>query len=397
MEKPAIEGGKPICEELIPFGKPFISEEEISEVENTLKQGWLAAGPKTELFEKKLKQYLNCKHMIALDSCSSAMELALRVLGIGIGDEVITTPMSYVATPNAIVHTAAIPIFVDIEKEFGNIDPSKIENAITKKTKAILPVHYAGLPCKMDELLEIAEKNDLKVIEDAAHALEAEYNGKKIGTISDFTAFSFYANKNLTTGEGGALATENDKYAEKARILSDRGLNISTWKRISEKKVSIYDLVAAGYNSRMNDINASIGIHQIEKVEENLKKREKIFKFYNKSFADFDELILPKEMKNTKHAYHLYSTLINTDLLKIDRNKFAEALKAENIGFGIHFPSLHLTDYYSKSFGYKKGDFPNAEFFSERTISLPLYPQLSNQNTNHVVNAVEKLLKFYKR
>jgi len=397
IEKLAINGGKPVRDSFLVFGAPDIKEPEIKEVENTLRSGWLGTGPKTQRFEEDFKKYIGCKHAIALNSCTAGLHLALDVIGVGPGDEVITTPMTFASTANVIVHQGAKPIFVDIERETMNIDPTKIEEAITPKTKAIIPVHMAGRPCKMDEIMQIARAHNLVVIEDAAHAVEAWYGDKKIGNIGDITAFSFYVTKNVVTGEGGMVTTNNDGWAEEIRIKRLHGISKDAWKRYSAEGFQPYETLYPGYKYNMMDIQASLGIHQLARVEENLKIREKIWQMYNEAFADMPEVITPIEEEGIRHARHLYTILLRLERLKIDRNQFIEALKAENIGTGIHFIALHLHKYYRETFGYKRGDFPNAEFVSDRTVSLPLSPKLSERDVEDVIRGVRKIVSYYKK
>lgn len=326
---------------LLPF-KPKIGKEEIAEVVDTLKSGWLTTGPKTKKFEEELKKYIGCKNIIALSSCTAALHLALATLGIKEGDEVITTPFTFVSTVNVILHQGAKPVFVDIGREDYCIDADKIEKAITKKTKAIMPVHYAGRPCQMDKISKIAKKHKLAVIEDAAHAIGSEYKNRKIGTMSDFTAFSFYAAKNLATAEGGALCVKNDKLAKIARILSLHGMSKDAWKRYSSDGSWYYEVVFPGYKYNMTDIQASLGLHQLKKLDGFISKKEKIAKLYEEAFKNMPQIVLPKPELSIKHSWYLYPILINDKFLKINRNKFIEALKAENIGTSVHFIPVHM-------------------------------------------------------
>ena len=377
--------------DFLPPFKPFIGEEEIYEVVDTLKSDWITMGPKTLKFEELFKEHIGSKFAISLNSCTAGLHLSLASLNIGEGDEVITTPYTFAATGNVIVHQRAKPVFVDIDKETYNINVDEIENAITDKTKAIIPVHYAGHPCEMDKILKIAKDYDLYIIEDAAHALGTEYKGKKIGTIGDTTSFSFYATKNITTGEGGMVTTNNKKIAEKIKILRLHGISRDAWKRYSSEGSWYYEIIECGYKYNMTDIQASIGIHQLKKVESMRKRREEIAKIYNDEFENIDELIIPTTKKYVKHAWHLYPLLIDTKKLNISRNKFIEELKKQNIGSSVHFIPLHLHPFYRKTFGYKKGDFPNAEWVYEREISLPIYPKMTDDDVIDVVSAVKKI------
>ncbi len=397
MSKLAILGGKPVRNDFLPPFRPMIGEEEIKEVVDTLKSDWITTGPKTHKFEELFKEYIGCKHAIALNSCTAGLHLSLVAIGIQEGDEVITSPFTFAATANVIVHQKAKPVFVDIEKNTYNIDPEKIEEAISDKTKAIIPVHYAGHPCEMDKILKIAKAYNLTVIEDAAHALGATYKGKKIGTIGNFTSFSFYATKNITTAEGGMITTDNDELAEKVRMLSLHGISKDAWKRYSSEGSWYYEILYPGYKYNMTDVQAAIGIHQIKKLEQMRKRREEIAKRYNEAFGNMPKIIPPKVKKHVRHAWHLYPVQINTDLLRIDRNKFIEALKAENIGTSVHFIPIHIHPYYRDRFGFKREDFTNAEYVYDREVSLPIYPKMTDKDVEDVIVAVKKIVNYYRK
>lgn len=399
MEKPAIEGGNPvrIRENYLVFGQPDIKEEEINEMVHTLRSNWIGTGPKVINFEDRFRKYIGSKYAVAVSSCTAALHLSMLVSGIKPEDEVITSPLTFASTANSIIHIGAKPIFVDVDKETMNIDPELIEGAITDKTKAILPVHLAGRPCNMDKIMNIAKKNNLLIINDAAHAIESIYDGKKIGNIGDLTSFSFYVTKNLVTGEGGMITTNDKDKAELIKKYALHGLSSDAWKRYSDEGFKHYLVVVPGYKYNMTDMQASLGLHQLDRIEENLKKREKIWAFYDESFSDLPVILPKKEEHGTIHARHLYTLLLDLDKIKIDRNKFIEALHHENIGAGIHFISLHLHPYYKDLYCYNKDDFPNASFISDRTISIPLSSKLKDNDTLDVVNAVRKILNYYKK
>ncbi|MDO8529973.1 MAG: DegT/DnrJ/EryC1/StrS family aminotransferase [bacterium] len=398
LEKPAIEGGQKTRngKQLSPFPYSF-GKEEIDEVVDTLKSGWITTGPKTHAFEGMVKKYVGCNYTVALNSCTAGLHLSLLAAGVGPGDEVITTPFTFAATANVIVHVGAKPVFVDIQKDTFNIDPSLIEKAITKKTKAIIPVHYGGHPCDMDEILKIAKKHNLVVIEDAAHAIGAKYKGKKIGTISDYTAFSFYATKNITTAEGGMVCLKNKSAEEKVKIMSLHGMNRDAWKRYGKGGYWYYEVIYPGFKYNMTDIQASMGMHQIKKLDAFIAKREKVAQFYNESFKDLPEITVPVVRKQVQHARHLYSIMIDADRLNINRDQFFKALDSENIGTSVHFIPVHLHPYYKKTFGLKRGDFPNAEHVFDRIISLPMNPTMTKQDMQDVVRAVRKIITYYRK
>jgi dTDP-4-amino-4,6-dideoxygalactose transaminase len=398
-DTPAIEGGKKTRKNFLLFAPPLIGKEEIAEVVDTLRSGWLTTGPKAEKFENLFKAYVKSKHAIAVNSGTNALSLAVNVAGINPGDEVITTPMTFSATANSIIHHGGKPVFVDIEVDSRNINPGLIEAKITKNTKAIMPVHFAGIPCDMDPIIEIAKKYNLIVIEDAAHAIETAYKGKKVGSISKMTCFSFYATKNVTTGEGGMVTTDDDTLAETIRVRSMHGISKSAWKRYSAEGFKPYDTLYPGFKYNLTDILAGIGIHQLKKVEKNLKVREKLWKRYNKNLKDIDCLILPAEKLKYpfKHGRHLYTVLLKLEMLKVDRNQFVNCLKEEGIGTGIQYTALNTHSVYQKMFGYKRGDFLNAEFVSERTISLPLTPKLTLKDIDDVSAAIKKIADYYRK
>ncbi len=375
------------------FGSPIIEEDEINEVVASLRSGWLSTGPKVARFEEFFRAYIGAKHAMALNSCTAGLHLALIVSGIGPGDEVITTPMTFAATANTIIHVGAKPVFVDIELSSMNINPELIEEKITKKTKAIIPVHFAGRPCDMDKIMKIAKKHNLIVIEDAAHAIEAKYHGKKIGTIGDLTCFSFYVTKNIVTGEGGMVTTNNDEFAEKIQIYALHGMSKGAWKRYSDEGFKHYEIIYPGYKYNMMDIQAAIGMHQLPRVERYLKRREEIWEMYDGAFSDLPVITPAAAESDTRHARHLYTLLLDIRKLKISRDSFQQALHERNIGTGIHFIALHLHRYYKEGFGYKRGDFPNAEYVSDRTISLPLSAKLTYEDAEDVINVARGCFK----
>ena len=379
------------------FGSPKIEQEEIDEVVDSLKSGWISTGPKVAKFEALFKDYIGSKHALALNSCTAGLHLSMIVAGLKPGDEVITTPMTFGATGNSIIHSGAKPVFVDISLPTMNIDPCKIEEKITPKTKAILPVHFAGRPCNMKIIKEVAQKHQLTIIEDAAHAIEATYHGQKIGTIGDLTVFSFYVTKNLVTGEGGMITTDNDTYAEKIQTYALHGMSRGAWKRYSDEGFKHYGIVYPGFKYNMMDIQASLGIHQLKRIENYYKLRKEIWQRYDEAFCNLPLDTPPPPEENTRHAYHLYTILLRLEELNTDRDTIQQALFEENIGTGIHFISLHLHPYYQKTFGFKKDDFPNAAYVSERTISLPFSSKLSDEDVDDVIKTVTKVLKKYKK
>ena len=378
------------------FGKPYISKEEITEMISTLKSGWIGTGPKTKLFEDQFSKYVGSKHAIALNSCTAGLHIALDLLNLQEGDEVITTPMTFASTVNVIEHHNVKPIFVDIDKWTMNINVELLSNAISKKTRALIPVQFAGLPCDMDKINAIARKHDLMVISDAAHAIEAQYKNKKMGQLAELTVFSFYANKNLTTGEGGMIVTDNDEYAKELRIKSLHGLSIDAWKRYSNEGFRPYEILYPGYKYNMTDMQASLGIHQLKNLDSSLIIREKLWKLYDNVFCNVKGLINRKEVKyDFIHARHLYVILLDINNLTISRNEFVELMNNEGIGTGVHYTAIHLHPFYKSKYKYKRGDFENAEWVSDRTVSLPLTPYLKEKDILRVIKAVKKILKAH--
>lgn len=376
------------------FGKPFIGKDEIREVVATLKSGWWGTGPRTAQFEKEFSEYVESKYAVSVNSATAGLHLALKALDLKLGDEVITTPLTFVSTANVIIHAGGVPVFADVDRHTWNIDPGEIEKKITSKTKAILPVHLHGRPADMQRIMQIAKKHKLFVVEDAAHAIEAIYHGKKVGSIGDMTVFSFYVTKNVATGEGGMVTTNNKKWADRIKILRLHGLSLDAWRRYSVKHFKLYEVIEPGFKYNLTDIAAALGLHQLRRVSSNLRRRAAIWEMYTMAFKDSPYLTLPAEIEEgTTHAMHLFAVLLDINNLKIKRNVFVDQLIKENIGSGVHFSAIHLHQYYQKTFSYKKGDFPNAEYIGERTISLPLGANLTDKDVKDVIKAVNKLLR----
>ena len=389
----------PVRTDFLPFNLPDIGEAEIEEVVRTLRSGWITTGPKTKEFERLFREYVGCGHAIAVSSCTAGLHLALVAGDIGQGNEVITTPLTFCATANVVVHRGAVPVFADVREEDLNIDPEEIEKKITPRTKAIIPVHLAGRPCAMDEILDIARQHDLLVIEDAAHAVGARYRGRMIGSIGDVTAFSFYATKNLTTAEGGMVTTDDAKLAERMRLLSLHGISRDAWKRYSADGSWYYEVLEAGYKYNMTDIQAALGIHQLRRLEDFIRVRRRYAEMYTSAFAEMPEIIAPSlEVEpGSRHAWHLYIIRIVKGALRIGRDRFIEELRAENIGASVHFIPLHLQPYYRDRYGYRRGDFPVAEAAYEGLISLPLYTTMTEEDVGDVIRAVKKIVARHRR
>ncbi|TKJ28406.1 MAG: UDP-4-amino-4,6-dideoxy-N-acetyl-beta-L-altrosamine transaminase [Chloroflexi bacterium B3_Chlor] len=383
--------------EFLPPLAPCLGDEEYNEVLDTLKSGWITMGPKTRRFEELFAEYVRSSHAIAVSSCTAGLHLALVAGKIGPGDEVVTTPLTFCSTANVVVHQGATPILADVRPDTFNIDPDEIRKKITPRTKAIIPVHLGGQPCEMDEIRAIAEEHGLLVIEDAAHATGAEYKDRIVGTISDVTVFSFYATKNLTTGEGGMITTEDAELAEKMRILRLHGISSDAWKRYSDRGSWYYEVLFPGYKYNMTDIQASLGIHQLAKQEKFLEVRQRYAEMYTDAFRDLPEIATPAVKNHVRHAWHLYIICLDSEHLTIDRGQFVEALRKKNIGTSVHFIPLHLHPYYKERFGFSKGDFPVAETIYDRIVSLPLYPRMSERDVEDVIRAVRKVVADSRR
>jgi dTDP-4-amino-4,6-dideoxygalactose transaminase len=397
-ERPAAEGGTPARGEYLVFGAPCLGPEEIDEVVDTLRSGWIGTGPKTQLFEKNFADYIGCRHALAVSSCTAGLHLSLLLSGIGPRDEVITTPMTFAATANAIMHVGARPVFVDIEPDTLNINPRLIEAAITSRTRAILPVHFGGLPCDLDGIDAIARRHGLQIIEDAAHAIGAQHNGRKIGNRGTLTSFSFYANKNLTTGEGGMITTDDDRLAERIEIYRLHGLSTDAWRRYASRELITSEVVAPGYKYNMTDLQASLGIHQLNKVERFLQRREELAELYDAALSECDEIELqprPPDGGRTRHALHLYLLQLRRGRLTAERDEIVRSLRAENIGAAIHYRALHLHPFYASALPYQPGAFPVAEQVSESVLSLPISPGMTEADAGDVIRAVKKVLREF--
>lgn len=379
------------------FGSPLIEQPEIDDVVASMKSGWLGTGPKAHKFEEMFREYKGSKYAVALNSCTAALHLSMLAIGIKPGDEVIVPAMTFAATANAVIHAGGTPVFADCERDTMNISAKEIKKKITRKTKAVIPVHFAGRACKMDEITGIAKKHNIKVVEDCAHAIEAEYRGKKAGTFGDLGCFSFYVTKNITTGEGGMVVTDNEEYADRIKVLGMQGLSKDAWKRYSDEGYKHYQVVCAGFKYNMTDIQAAIGILQLPRAEKYRERRREIWDKYNRAFRDLPVFIPAPVEPDTRHAFHLYTLLLDIDSLKITRDRFLDEMTKSNIGVGVHYVALHLHPYYREGFGYKTGDFPNTEWISERTVSLPLSAKLSDEDAEDVIEAVKKSVCLMKK
>ena len=372
----------------IVFGKPSFSSGEIAEVVQSLESGWVGTGPKVAHFEELFAEYTGAQHAVAVNSCTAALHLALLVAGVGPGDEVITTAMTFVSTVNAILHTGATPVLVDCDRETGLMQPGQVADAVTPHTKAILPVHLYGRPYDMKAIGEIARTHDLLVIEDAAHAIESEYQGKKVGSVSDLTCFSFYATKNLTTGEGGMITTDRTDLADRLKRLALHGLSQDAWSRFSDDGYHTYQAVELGFKYNMMDIQAGLGIRQMPQLGSRLQRRTDIWKRYDASFDQTPLAVPPPPEADTVHARHLYTLIVDRESCGIHRDTFMQRLHERGIGTGVHYLGVHLHQYFRERFGFRAEQFPGASWLSDRTMSIPLSPHLSDGEVSRVIEAV---------
>jgi len=378
------------------FSPPFLGAEEIAEVVDTLKTDWITTGPKTRQFEAEFAQHIGAPGALAVSSATDAMLVGLAALGVKPGDEVITTAMTFCSTVHVIEHLGARPVLVDVEPDTLCVDPQAVARAVTPRTKGILPVHLYGHPCDMDPLLELAANHQLFVLEDAAHALPARYKGRMVGTLGTLTAFSFYATKNMTTGEGGMLTGAPDLLAE-ARMWSLHGMSRDAYKRYSAEGSWFYEVVLPGFKCNMTDIQASLGLQQLRKLERFQARRHEVVDKYNAALGELPELQLPTERQGCQSAWHIYPLRLNLEMLAIGRNQFIEELKARNIGTSVHFIPIHLHPYYRDKYGYEADAFPVCLANYQRLISLPLHPRLSDEDIRDVIEAVGDVVTSHRR
>jgi dTDP-4-amino-4,6-dideoxygalactose transaminase len=382
----------------LPFARPALGDEEIAEVVDTLRSGWITTGPKVERFAAAFSDYVGGRFAVPVSSATAGLHVALLSLGVGPGDEVITTPMTFVATLNTIVHCGAVPVLADIDAATLNIRVEEVEKKLTPRTKAIVPVHYVGQPADLDPIIELAASRELAVLEDAAHAVGAEYKGRKIGSFPTTSVFSFHPNKNMTTGEGGMVVADDEEVFEKASLFKFHGMDREAWKRFAKSGSPRYDVALPGFKYNMMDIQAALGLHQLPRLDGFLAERARLAGRYNELLADARGLILPQRVAYpVRHAWHLYTPLVDVDRLSISRDGFMEELKKRNIGTGLHYSAAHEFCYYRERFGWRPEDFPEAHFVSERIVSLPLFPGLSDEDQDDVVAAVREVLAEFSK
>lgn len=387
---------RPVRESYLPYGRQWIDEEDIEAVVEALKGDFLTTGPYVSRFERAIADYVGAKYAVAFSNGTAALHGACFAAGIGEGDEVITTPMTFAASANCVLYRGGVPVFADIDEKTYNIDPQSVEEKITERTKAIIPVDFAGQPADLDPILEIAEKHRLVVIEDAAHALGAMYKGRKVGSISDMTMFSFHPVKLITTGEGGIIVTNNEEYYERLLQFRTHGITRDRSRMAEDHGPWYYEMQFLGYNYRLTDIQAALGLSQLKKIEKFLELRRRYAAMYNDAFKGMDELILPHQPEWAESGWHLYVIRLRPEKLAASRREIFEALQRQNIGVNVHYIPVHYQPYYRK-LGYDKGICPKAERVYEEILTLPLFPAMSEQDVRDVIEAVKRTVGQYRK
>ncbi len=382
-----VESGLPIRSDYLIYGSPQVLDEEIAEVVDSLRSGWIGTGPKVAAFEESFRDYVGADHAMALNSCTAGLHLSMLVAGVEPGDEVIVPSMTFAATANAVIHAGGTPVFADVGRASMCLSPEDFERRITPRTRAVVPVHFAGRACDMDAILDIARRHDLKVIEDCAHAIETTYHGRHAGTLGDLGVFSFYVTKNVVTGEGGMVTTSNPEWAARIKRLALHGLSADAWARFSDAGFKHYEVTEPGFKYNMMDLQASLGLHQLERVEKSLQRRIEIWRIYDEAFADLPVFLPAAEEEGTRHARHLYTLVLDLDHITATRDEVQAGLHRRNIGTGIHYRAVHLHEFYRENFALRT-PLPNSEWISDRTLSLPLSPKLTVQDVADVVHAV---------
>lgn len=379
-------------ERFLVFGAPAIGDEEIAEVVASLKSGWLGTGPKVARFETDFAAYERAPHAVAVSSCTAALHLSMLALKVRPGDEVITSALTFAATVNAIIHAGATPVLADVDPRTMNLDPAAVRAAVTPRTRAVLPVHFAGRPCDMDALVALRDERGLALIEDCAHAIETEYHGRHAGTFGDFGCFSFYVTKNVVTGEGGMVLARREDDAARIKVLALHGMSKDAWKRFSDEGYRHYFVTECGYKYNMTDLQAALGIHQLARVENNHARRAQIWGRYQEAFSDLPIELPAAPEPDTRHAYHLYTVLVAEERCGVSRDAFLEAMTAQNIGVGVHYLAIPEHPYYRERYGWRPGDFAEALRIGRQTVSLPLSPALSDADVGDVIAAVREVL-----
>ncbi|MEO5988434.1 MAG: DegT/DnrJ/EryC1/StrS family aminotransferase [Candidatus Eisenbacteria bacterium] len=396
---PASQGGAPVRESFLPIAVPFISEREKQLVLESLSSGWVTTGPRTHELAERIAALAGARHAVCVNSATGALHLALEAMGIGPGDEVITSTYTFAATVNVIEHVHATPVLVDVEADTLCMDPRRVEAAITPRTKVILSVDYGGHPCDYDALRALTDSRGIRIIDDAAHALGAAYKGRPVGdaSLAEVTAFSFYATKNLTTGEGGAAVTDDTSLAERIQLLSLHGMSRDAWKRYTDTGSWYYEVVAPGWKYNLSDVLAAIGVGQLERFAESQSRRRQLVERYGTQLADVHAIRVPFARADVTHAWHLFPIALELEQLTIDRARFITELRAENIGTSVHFIPIHFHPHFRTSLGLQEGAFPVAEDAYRRAITLPLFPHMTDHDVDDVCEAVRRIARYFRR
>lgn len=395
--KLAIDGGVPVRKQFLPYGHQWIDTDDIEAVTTVLKTDWITQGPLVNEFEQVISRYCHARYAVAFSSGTAALHSAVFAAGITPGSDIVTTPITFVADGNCALYQGGSVKLADIQKTTFNIDPHNIKKTITSKTKAIIPVDFAGHPCDIDEINDIAREHGIPVIEDAAHAIGAEYKGKKVGSLADMTVLSFHPVKAITTGEGGMVLTDNQEYNERLQTFRTHGITKDSKKLQKNEGAWYYEMQDLGYNYRLTDFQCALGISQCKKLDQFIHRRREIAQQYTDAFTELPEIVTPYEKKDVRSAYHIYVIQLQIEKLKADRKTIFDALRAENIGVQVHYIPVHYHPYYRQHVRYKKGDFPNAERYYERALTLPLFPKMANQDIEDVIQAVRKIITFYRK
>ncbi|HEX5132395.1 MAG TPA: DegT/DnrJ/EryC1/StrS family aminotransferase [Candidatus Krumholzibacteria bacterium] len=391
---PAAAGGTPVRERPLPFYRAAVDERDIAAVGDALRSGWLTSGPKAVEFENRIREYTGARNAVTVSSCSEAMFLALKGLGIGPGDEVVTSPITFASTVNAILHTGATPVLADIERETIGVDPAAVRAALTPRTRALLPVHFGGQACRIEEIIALAAENSLDVVEDAAHSFGARVNGRQLGGFGRATAFSFYATKNLTSAEGGAITTDDDELAKRLRLLGYHGMSRDSWSRYSDRGSWYYEVELPGYKCNLSDLHAALGLTQLARIDELLDKRRAIAAALSAALAGCDAVEVPRERTGNWHTWHLYVIQLRLDALQIDRDAFIKALRAENIGSSVHFIPIYRHPFFQAHLP-RGAEFPVSDDYFARCISLPIFPDMTPGDVRDVAEAVTRIARYY--
>jgi len=382
----------------LPFSRPDIGQDEINAVVDVLSSGWITSGPKVQAFEQAFAEYVGSPYALSLSSCTAGLHLAMNLLDLKPGDEVITTSLTWPATVNMIHLCGGKPVFVDVERNTINLDVSRVEEAITERTRAIVPVHFAGQACDLDGLRDICKRRGIAIIEDAAHAVGSEYKGKRIGSSDNIAIFSFHPIKNMTTGEGGMITTHDKDTYEKLRLLRFHGVDKDAWRRYGKAEKEGYELLIPGWKYNMTDMQAAIGLVQLKRLDEMTERREKLVALYDSLLSDVHELTLPADVPySIRHACHLYTVIVDKDKAGITRDEFMQEMKKLNIGTGLHFLAVHQLSFYKKHYPLPDGSLPETEYISERIVSLPLYSLMKETDVQEVVFAIQDILKRFKK